>query len=168
METTPTSAVEAAPRPRVLIIDDEEALLRTLGGLLTRAGFEVQTFSDALEGLTAAKEPDFDVALVDINLPNISGMELLRELKARKHPIEVIIITGEGSIPSALEAVRLGAYDYLMKPFIDIEPVISSVRRAADRKRLIDRNRELEQLVKGAQPNPDFIGRARRCAKFFR
>jgi len=167
METTAPSNLEAAPRPRVLIIDDEEALLRTLGGLLTRAGFEVQTFSDALEGLTAAKEPDFDVALVDINLPNISGMELLRELKGRKHPIEVIIITGEGSIPTALEAVRLGAYDYLTKPFIDIEPVISSVRRAVDRKRLISRNRELEQLVKGAQPNPDFIGQSAKMREVF-
>jgi DNA-binding NtrC family response regulator len=167
METTAPVTPDAARRPRVLIIDDEEALLRTLGGLLTRAGFDVQTFSDALEGLTAAKEPDFDVALVDINLPNISGMELLRELKTRKHPIEVIIITGEGSIPTALEAVRLGAYDYLTKPFIDIELVISSVRRATDRKRLIARNRELEQLVKVAQPNQDFIGQSAKMRDVF-
>ena len=164
MEPTKT---DAARRPRVLIIDDEEALLRTLGGLLTRAGFDVQTFSDALEGLTAAKEPDFDVALVDINLPNISGMELLRELKTRKHPIEVIIITGEGSIPTALEAVRLGAYDYLTKPFLDIEGVLSSVRRAADRKQLVARNRELEQLVKVAAPNQDFIGQSAKMREVF-
>ncbi len=167
MENIAPALSDVARRPRVLIIDDEEALLRTLGGLLTRAGFEVQTFSDALEGLSAAKEPDFDVALVDINLPNISGMDLLRELKTRKHPIEVIIITGEGSIPTALEAVRLGAYDYLTKPFLEIEPVISSVRRAADRKRLIARNRELEQLVKVAQPNPDFIGQSAKMREVF-
>ncbi len=166
--TTPTPSTTDVPRKaRVLIIDDEEGLLRTLSALLTRAGFEVQTFSDALEGLTAAKEPEFDVAVVDINLPNISGMELLRELKARKHPIEVIMITGEGTIPTALEAVRLGAYDYLSKPFLDIEPVIASVRRAADRKQLIDRNRELEQLVKSTQPNQDFIGQSAKMREVF-
>jgi DNA-binding NtrC family response regulator len=165
---TPSPSAPPAPsrKPRVLIIDDEEGVLRTLSALLTRAGFEVQTSADALEGLTAAKEPDVDVALVDINLPNISGMELLRELKTRKHPIEVIIMTGAATIPSALEAVRLGAYDYLTKPFLEIEPVISSVRRAADRKQLIERNRELEQLVK-SQPNQDFIGQSAKMREVF-
>ncbi len=153
-------------KPRVLLIDDEEGVLRTLSAVLSRAGFLVQTTSDALEGLAAAKDPDVDVAVVDINLPNISGMELLRELKTRKHPIEVILITGAASIPSALEAVRLGAYDYLTKPFLDMEPVISSVRRAADRKQLISRNRELEHLVSN-QPNQDFIGQSAKMRAVF-
>ncbi len=163
---SPSAPAPATRKPRVLIIDDEEGVLRTLSALLVRAGFDVQTSADALEGLTAAKEPDVDVALVDINLPNISGMELLRELKTRKHPIEVIMITGAATIPSALEAVRLGAYDYLTKPFLDMEPVISSVRRAADRKQLIARNRELEQLV-SAQPNQDFIGQSAKMREVF-
>ncbi len=165
-QTATSTATIAERKARVLIIDDEEGVLRTLSALLTRAGFSVETSADALEGLAAAKDPDFDVAIVDINLPNISGMELLRELKTRKHPIEVILITGAATIPSALEAVRLGAYDYLTKPFLDMEPVISSVRRAADRKQLIARNRELEQLVK-AQPNPDFIGQSSKMREVF-
>jgi len=92
-------------------------------------------------------------------------MELLRELKmTRKHPIEVIMITGEGTIPTALEAVRLGAYDYLMKPFIDIEPVIASVRRAADRKQLIARNASSSSWCRARSRTPTSSARARRCA----
>jgi DNA-binding NtrC family response regulator len=169
MSATDSPSADASAlvrKPRVLVIDDEEGVLRTLGALLGRAGFDVQTSADALEGLTAAKEPGVDVALVDINLPHISGMELLRELKTRKHPIEVIMITGAATIPSALEAVRLGAYDYLTKPFLDMEPVISSVRRAADRRLLIARNRELEQLVND-QPNQDFIGQSAKMKEVF-
>ncbi len=168
MSETASPSAPPAPirKPRVLIIDDEEALLRTMSALLTRAGFEVQTSADALEGLAAAKEPDVDVALVDINLPNVSGMEVLRELKTRKHPLEVIIMTGAATIPSALEAVRLGAYDYLTKPFLEMDTVVSSVRRAADRRQLIARNRELEQLV-STQPSQDFIGQSAKMREVF-
>jgi|CXWL01.1.fsa_nt_gi two-component system response regulator HydG len=160
----------AATPPRkqkVVIIEDELALGKALSTLLSRANFDVSHYGDPVEGMGAASESDIDVVLLDINLPHVSGLDILRELKAKRADVEVIMMTGQASVPSVLSAVKIGAYDYLTKPFENIEIVVNTVRRAADRKALKDRNRELERLVETNQISTDFIGESAKMRAVF-
>ncbi|MBX7116769.1 MAG: sigma-54 dependent transcriptional regulator [Myxococcaceae bacterium] len=157
----------APRRQKVVIIEDELALGKALATLLTRAHFDVTHYGDPVEGMGAAAESDVDVVLLDINLPHVSGLDILRDLKAKRPDIEVIMMTGQASVPSVLSAVKIGAYDYLTKPFENIEMVANTVRRAADRKALKDRNRELERLVETSQISTDFIGESAKMRAVF-
>ncbi len=143
--------VPVASKGRVLVVDDEESLRRALSRFLTAAGFEVIAVGDAVEGLTAAMEPSLDVALFDIRMPNLTGLDLLRAVKQRNRDLEVIMMTGAASVQTAIEAVRGGAYDYLTKPFENLESVSRVVERAADRRRLITQNRALQEVVRSQQ-----------------
>jgi DNA-binding NtrC family response regulator len=144
-------AAPAASKGRVLVVDDEDSLRRALSRFLTAAGFEVIAVGDAVEGLTAAMEPSLDVALFDIRMPNLTGLDLLRAVKQRNRDLEVIMMTGAASVQTAIEAVRGGAYDYLTKPFENLESVSRVVERAADRRRLITQNRALQEVVRTQQ-----------------
>ena len=108
---------EPGERQRVVLVDDEEGLVRTLTLALEKAGFEVQGFTEAVDALHAAKDPAVDVVVSDLNLPHLTAIDLLRELRQAGSLAEFIVITGQGTVPSAFEAVKLGAYDYLAKPF---------------------------------------------------
>jgi two-component system response regulator HydG len=98
---------------------------------------------------------DFDVALLDIKMPQLSGLELLNAVKHRRPEIEVIMMTGHGTIETALQAVKAGAYDFLTKPFDDVELVARAVAKAAERKHLFDRNRELETQLREREGAPE-------------
>ncbi len=91
---------------------------------------------------------DFDVALLDIKMPQLSGLELLNAVKHRRPEIEVIMMTGHATVETALQAVKSGAYDYLTKPFDDVELVARAVAKAAERKALWDRNKQLENQLR--------------------
>ncbi|MDT7687779.1 MAG: hypothetical protein QOE46_538 [Acidobacteriota bacterium] len=134
--------------PRVLIVDDEPSIRLTLAEFLRRAGFEPLVASDAAQAveLFAAGE-SVDVAVVDINLPGRSGIELLRELSARAPEVPVIMITGEPNISQLPEIVRAGAYDFLAKPVVK-DAITRAVARAAEKKRLADEKRRLEEEIK--------------------
>ncbi len=151
---------EGEKKPRVILIDDEEGIVRTLSIGLRRAGFEVEGFTQAMDGLQAAREPGVDVVVCDLKLPQLSGLDVLRELRHGSAQAEFIVLTGQGTIPDALEAVRLGAYDFLAKPF-ELAAVVAVVRRAAERRTLVRRNQELEQLVTLGKDG-DLIGEAPR------
>ena len=112
MDPTPP----APRRQKVVIIEDELALGKALATLLTRAHFDVTHYGDPVEGMGAAAESDIDVVLLDINLPHVSGLDILRDLKAKRPDVEVIMMTGQASVPSVLSAAKFGAYDSLTKP----------------------------------------------------
>jgi two-component system response regulator HydG len=140
---------QAAERPvNVLVVDDEPALLRALEALLKRAGHQVVALDNPITALQRLAAEDFDVALFDIKMPQLSGLELLNSVKHRRPEVEVIIMTGHATVETALQAVRMGAYDYLTKPFDDVELVVRSVAKAAERKALADRNRQLETQLR--------------------
>ena len=140
---------QAAERPvNVLVVDDEPALLRALEALLRRAGHQVVALDNPITALQRLAAEDFDVALFDIKMPQLSGLELLNSVKHRRPEVEVIIMTGHATVETALQAVRMGAYDYLTKPFDDVELVVRSVAKAAERKALADRNRQLETQLR--------------------
>ncbi|MGH7277437.1 MAG: sigma-54-dependent transcriptional regulator, partial [Candidatus Rokuibacteriota bacterium] len=103
---------------KVLVVDDEIAILRLLKEALTQWGYEVTTASTVTEALESIRSGLFDAALTDIRMPDMSGLDLLREIKKQDESIEVVIMTGYPTISSAVEALKEGAFDYLSKPLI--------------------------------------------------
>src|SRR6266581_4535507 len=137
---------ETIERPAsVLVVDDEPALLKALEALLRRSGHNVVALDNPITAMQRLASQDFDVALLDIKMPQLSGLELLTAVKHRRPEIEVIMMTGNATVETALQAVKAGAYDYLTKPFDDVEHVAQVVAKAAERKALYDRNRRLEE-----------------------
>jgi two-component system response regulator HydG len=147
---------------RVLVVDDEPTLLRALEALLVRKGHQVVALDSPIAATQRLAQEDFDVALLDVKMPELSGLELLTAVKHRRPEVEVIMMTGHATVETALAAVKAGAYDYLTKPFDDVEHVARVVSKAAERKFLFDRNRELETALKerdgAAGPGDGIIG----------
>ena len=103
--------------PRVLVIDDEEVMLESCRRILDRKGLRVDTEADGLRGRERAISGKYDLVLLDVRMPQVDGLDLLAQLRKDRPDVEVIIITGHFSIDSAVKAVKLGAFDYLPKPF---------------------------------------------------
>jgi two-component system response regulator HydG len=139
---------------RVLVVDDEPSLLRALEALLRKRGCDVVGLESPIVATQRLAAEDFDVALLDIKMPQLSGLELLNAVKHRRPEIEVIMMTGHATVETALQAVKSGAYDYLTKPFDDVELVARQVAKAAERKFLFDRNRQLENQLREREGSP--------------
>lgn len=120
---------------RVLLVDDEVAFTRNLSMLLAKRGHEVTAVNDGLTAIQTVEEKDFDVVLLDLKMPGIDGIETLKRIKQRKPQIEVIILTGHGSVDTAIEGVGHGAFDYAMKPF-DLNELLERISKAFQRKLL--------------------------------
>ena len=132
---------------RVLCVDDDDIVRSSLRRLLSRAGMTVTDTASPAEGLELVDDPALDVALFDIHMPGMTGIELLAAVKKKRPGLEVIIMTGFATVDTALSALKAGAYDYLMKPFENIQRVITAVEHAAERRRLFERARTLEGLL---------------------
>jgi DNA-binding NtrC family response regulator len=102
--------------PKLLLVDDEEPFRKTLAKRLKETGYEVAEAASGLDALETLAEGAIDVVVLDIQMPGMSGLETLSEIRARHIGTEVIMLTGHGDVSSAVEGMRLGAYDYLMKP----------------------------------------------------
>ena len=130
--------------PSLLIVDDEPSILQSLGGLLSDEGFEVTTAANGYEALKTIDEESPDLVLLDIWMPGIDGIETLKEIK-REHPnIQVIIITGHGTIETAVKATKLGAFDLIEKP-LSIDKVIVAINNALNFRRLEEENKYLRK-----------------------
>jgi two-component system, LuxR family, response regulator FixJ len=127
----------------VHVIDDDEAMRQSLAFLLEAAGMEVQTYESAVAFLEVAPAVKAGCVITDVRMPGLSGVELLRQLRERKLGIPVIVITGHGDVPLAVEAMKIGAMDFLEKPFDD-EALLASVRSALNQLDQ-DRKREAER-----------------------
>lgn len=103
--------------PRLLVVDDEEAICEACRRVFSRQGFQVEKTNDAALGLSMASERDFSAVLLDIKMPNLDGIQFLEKLRATKPGLPVILMTGYPSIPNAVSALRLGASEYVTKPF---------------------------------------------------
>src|SRR5436305_10471476 len=114
---------------RLFIVDDEPGICRVLSALFTRAGWDVVTFNNPSEALKAVPGSDVDVVITDLQMPEMTGVQLLQALRAAGQSVPVLVITAHGTIASAGEAVRLGGYDYPTTPF-DMEAVKRAVEAA--------------------------------------
>jgi DNA-binding NtrC family response regulator len=113
----------------LLFVDDEEKFLKSVSKRLELKNFDVTTAVTGEEAITAAEKNLFDVALLDLQLPGIDGAGLLKILKEKHKYLEIIMLTGHGSVNSAVECTKLGAFDYLEKPF-DFEKLINAIKEA--------------------------------------
>ena len=104
-------------KTKVLVIDDEKVVLESVNKILTDEGYDVTTNLSGRDGLTEALQADYDIVLTDIRMPDIGGMKVLRDIKRSKPSLPVIMITGYASVQSSVQAMKLGAADYVEKPF---------------------------------------------------
>ncbi|HEX7998382.1 MAG TPA: sigma-54 dependent transcriptional regulator [Pyrinomonadaceae bacterium] len=136
---------------RLLVAEDEANLRLVIQKELQRLGYRVQVAPDGEEALRRLEEGNVDVLLCDINMPRMDGMELLRRVHERPNPPEVIMLTGHATVETAIEAMKLGAYDYLSKPY-RITELDALVRQAAEKRRLrVDNLRLRQQLARQSQ-----------------
>jgi DNA-binding response OmpR family regulator len=143
----------------ILIIDDEASLRQTMARILQRAGYEVTTAISGKEGLALISEHPFDLLYLDIRMPDVSGLELLKDIHAKFPELPVILFTAQPDLNSAVEALRRGATDYLLKPLkpqtvLDRTQAILIGRQKERRKREIQRQIEALQAELNALENP--------------
>ncbi|HZK12888.1 MAG TPA: response regulator, partial [Desulfobaccales bacterium] len=136
---------------KILLADDDQQLRETLQEFLTDQGYAVTAAADGHEAMAAMKEQEFALALLDLMLPGYSGLELLFLLKAHTPDTEVILFTGHAGLESAVQALRLGAYDYLVKADLRLADLKTLVARALERRHLSLENRELVVNISKAQ-----------------
>ncbi|MBC7929460.1 MAG: sigma-54-dependent Fis family transcriptional regulator, partial [Rubrivivax sp.] len=141
---------------RILVAEDEANLRLVLQKELQRMGHEVRVASDGEAALKLLEESNVDVLLTDINMPHMDGMELLRRVHQRPNPPEVVMLTGHATVESAIEAMKLGAYDYLSKPY-RIAELDALVKQAAEKRRLRVDNARLRTLVERQTPMPEIV-----------
>jgi two-component system response regulator HydG len=134
--------------PRILVIDDDVGVLESTARMLRASGYTVQTAASGEEGLDLARGDVFDVVLSDMRMPGLSGLDLLTKLRAAHIDASFIIMTGFGTVDSAVEAMKLGAVDFVQKPFFRDE-LLMRVRGAADRRQLA---RQVDLLQRQNQP----------------
>jgi signal transduction histidine kinase len=132
--------------PNVLLVDDESSIRLTMGEFLKRAGYSVSLEPD-YDHAVRHKPEDLDVAVIDINLPGKSGIQLLHKLASSEVYVPVIMITGEPNLTVLPEIVRAGAYDFIAKPIVK-DVLLNAVARAAEKKRLTDEKVRLEHEIK--------------------
>ncbi len=142
---------------KLLLVDDEADFLASLSKRLGKRDFDITTANEGKLAIKAAKKMGFDIAVLDMKMPGMDGMELLQILKNKHKFLEVIILTGYGGIDSAVEATKLGAYSYLEKPY-EFEKLLEVLKKAYEtrlRKKFEHdkkRTEEIEMLSMGSSP----------------
>src|SRR5262249_44288024 len=132
--------------PSILVVDDEQVIREILADFLTMEGFNVRTAKDGQAALTEVSRMHFDLVLSDLKMPNMGGIELLEEISRHAPNIITIIMTGFGTVETAIDAMKRGAYDYIMKPF-KMEEVVHTVRRGLERRKLQAENLRLKEAL---------------------
>ncbi len=147
--------ISKMPEKRLLIIDDEENMRHMLSKVLSKAGYAIETASNGHEGLKMTTGNDFDFILCDIKMPNMSGMDFLKAARDKISSTTVIMMSAYGTIDTAIEAMKLGAYDYISKPF-KTDEVYLTLKKAEERESLRQENRLLKEHIKKIEGNLNF------------
>ena len=151
----------------LLVIDDDDEFRDTLVRRFSRCGFTVSDAAGGEEALDMTGRREFDVAVVDMMMPRLSGLQLLEKFKASNVECEIIFLTGKGTIETAVQAMKLGAFDYLQKPF-PLQELETVIRRAYERRQLCKENRQLKTLLQRTQPQSDMVGKSPAMQAVFR
>jgi len=144
---------------RLLVVDDEPTICDALKAALSTDGFVVQSAENAIQAIAELERQEFDVVLADLSLPRVSGLELLDRVKKSWPSVEVIVITGQGSIATAVDAIKRGAYHYVTKPFTADE-IIHLVTQALERRHLVNRKERLEEELSQARGVHQLVGQS--------
>src|SRR6266699_3410062 len=132
--------------PRVLVVDDEKVIREILSDFLTMEGYVVRTVEDGDAALRELERRNYNLVISDLKMPGMGGLELREKIKELKANVLTVIMTGFGTVETAIEAMKKGAYDYILKPF-KIEEVVHVVERGLDRQRLHAENIRLKGAV---------------------
>jgi DNA-binding NtrC family response regulator len=151
----------------LLIVDDDAEFRATVSRRFARRGFRIKEAADGTQALEIASERDFQVAIVDLMMPGMSGIEVLAKLKQAQPECQVILLTGQGTIETAVEAMKRGAYDFLTKPFplAELEVLIE---KAYERYQLQRENKHLTVALERAEPKPEIVGESAAMQEVFR
>mgnify|MGYP006177556907 FL=1 len=142
--------------PKILIIEDEAAIRRVLNKILSEESdtYQVEEAEDGIQGVDKIKNEDYDLVLCDIKMPKMDGVEVLEAVKKIKPEIPMVMISGHGDLETAVNTMRIGAFDYISKP-PDLNRLLNTVRNALDRKQLVVENKILKKKV---SKNYEMIG----------
>ena len=151
---------------RVLVVDDKENILKLFAKILAE-GHQVTSALDGARALSLIATEEFDVVVTDIRMPGAGGFEVLAAVKARSPSTEVVMMTGYASVGDAVRAMKLGAYDYLEKPF-DPDAAALTVARAAERRRLRDETASLRRELEGIHSFHNLVGKSDRMRDVYR
>lgn len=138
-----TQPIEA---PRVLVVDDEKVIREILADFLTLEGFKVTTAPDGAVALERLEKEPYHMVISDLKMPNMGGLELLEHIQSDHRDVLAVIMTGFGTVETAIEAMKKGAYDYILKPF-KVEEVVHIVHRGIEKQRLISENIRLKEII---------------------
>ena len=152
---------------RILVVDDEEIVIRSCLRILADGDYEVDAVQDGLDALRKIEDSQYDVLILDIKMPKIDGLEVLRRVKEAHPDIDVIMITGLSDIETAVRSMKLGALDYLPKPF-DPDELKMVVARALERRRLLQENLNLKSEVSSKYRMENIIGASPRMQEVYR
>lgn len=153
-------------KPRILVVDDEESIREFLEIMLKKEGYEVSLAEDGAKALEVINKKSFDMVISDLQMPNLTGIELLREVKNQYPDMLFMMITAFGTTESAVEAMKLGAYDYITKPF-KIDEVRLNIANALRSKNLEVENRNLKKELQKEYSFQNFIGNSEPMHRIF-
>jgi DNA-binding NtrC family response regulator len=151
----------------LLVVDDDDEFRSTMAKIFMRRGFQVEEAADGEQALAAAQHRVFDVAIFDMIMPGLCGLDLLRKFREGHAECEVLVLTGQGTIETAVGAMKLGAYDYLTKPF-PLKELEKLIEKAHERHQLRKENVQLRTLLQRAQPKCEMIGQSPAMQEVFR
>ena len=160
-------ALEEGERAHIMVVDDDPSMQRAVRMILAREGYDVIAASTAEDALVMLREATVDIMLLDIQMPGMSGLEMLKILKREYESVEVVMMTAFATVQTAVRSVKDGAYDFLTKPFDSIDNVSAVVRRAVNHKRLLDRNRQLERALEIRDRYENMVGKSARMQEVF-
>jgi DNA-binding NtrC family response regulator len=153
-------------RGNILVIDDEEPILDSLRLNLAHSGYSISTAKNGQEGVALFDGADFDLVLCDLQLPDMSGTEVLKKLKEKRPSVEVIIISGYGSVANAVEATKAGAFHFVEKPF-EFDALNLLIERALERQTLIEESDTLRRTLQQRTTYADIVGRSKQMQNIF-
>ena len=151
----------------LLLVDDEADFRESACRYLKRIGFRVDEAEDGEEALNVSTNKKFDAVILDIHMPGMNGIEVLKHLQQRDVPPKVIMLTGGGTIENAVESIKLGAYDFLTKP-VKLDDLARLVKRACQTQQLEKENKQLKEVIKRQSPRIDMIGQSAAMKEVFR
>jgi response regulator RpfG family c-di-GMP phosphodiesterase len=142
----PVEYIPSTETPRILVVDDEKVIREILADFLNMEGYVVHTVEDGAEALKELHRRSYNLVISDLKMPNMGGLELIQKITEESLPVLTVIMTGFGTVETAIEAMKKGAYDYILKPF-KVEEVVHIVQRGLDRQRLQHENIRLKDAL---------------------
>ncbi|MEW6411835.1 MAG: sigma-54 dependent transcriptional regulator [Candidatus Zixiibacteriota bacterium] len=149
---------------RILVIDDEDSMCNFMEIMLAKEGYSVDTAHSGIEGVNLIKENNYDLVIADLNMPEMSGIEVLKEVRSMNIEQDLIMMTAYASVDTAIEAMKHGAVDYITKPF-KVDEIKLVIEKSISRKRLIKENVTLKKQLQGDNSFDNFIGNSEVVAK---